>query len=1009
MAFPNITNTSRSSAPPDAALAAHAERALPEPAPIRLADVADVAALSPNRQAALQATAGRGRLMAVAGRQQAISNLQPVLDTWLNTQPRVSFASLIAHRGGINATDNHGKTLVEVALENPMHDAAAIAAALKAEGADLELRDGDGNTFLHRLVIRNQVASVETLLAQGVDVNVFNTLTKPTIGANAVPPIALADMQRPGWRWEGVDDATPLHFAAAFAHDPHLLRTLLEAGADPNLRNRAQDSPLHWAAAFSDNTDVITTLLDNGAQIEGAGPTTWTPLAAACANTRNTQIASTLIARGANVNTDDWATPAEYTILFNPAAAATLIPELKRAGADLELPGPDGDRLLHRAVMDGKLPSITALLDNGVEVNAFNTRTTPEIARYTQQRSEVARLIDDVKVWWNDDDTVTPLHLAVAFSNNPALVKLLLDHGARVSANSETAQTPIGWAAALASNPEVIDVLMRAGAHIQPSHPRENSVLQLAAMINPHPAMIDAFIDYGAPVEPADPAQTTPLQVAATRPTQSEVVRTLIRRGAHVNADPSHGGTPLEIAARQSLMLEMVSVLHALDIRHDNFFGPTYPVKRYLESGIHDNVDTIIALIEAGNNADLQRRLATDLVHLIVDIRTSIANSFDATWSPDKKAAFQHRFDVAKSQTIIALANPSLAQRRRASRRQFNQRDAPRADQAAGSAEQFATPSATQPATQSTEALTRQRTALRRLLANPLVREIEHWYSNTDRITRDARLEAWNAISREPHADEFRQFVANLQTTAACRTPQQRPEYTKRVAQLLNAIEHSTELRQQCFLLVEDATTSCGDRIGLTLDNLDMARIEHEAEHGQHSAQDLIDIRTSQFRIQILGDVAQRKIAALRPTLGQQLDEIEVIHGATTLVAEELNLIGVSRTMLYGSHAHFSDDDKLNALALIAQHESRGEHIKFIAAWQPWQKQLQRLRPNDFADLDQRVAAERDSLAEQPAHTTDYDYVELCRQMEDMQRARLMLNLENWTREWLEQNPRQAN
>ncbi len=760
---------------------------------------------------------------------------------------------------------------------------------------------------------------------------------------------------------------------------------------------------MHWAASFCNNPDVITTLLNHGADIEGAVPTTWTPLAATCANTRNPRIASTLIASGANVNTDDWATPAEYTLLFNPATAATLIPELKRAGADLELPGPDGDRLLHRAVMNGNLASITALLDSGVEVNAFNTRTPPEIARYAPQGSDIACRIQDVKEWWRDDEAITPLHLAAAFSNNPALVQLLLDRGARVSANSETTQTPIGWAAALASSPDVIDVLMNAGATIQVANFKENSVLQLAAMINPHPAIIDVFVDYGALLEPADPAQKTPLQFAATQPTQSEVVCALIRRGACADADPSNQGTPLELAARASLQLEIAAIFRDLGLRYDNLFGKTYPVQRYLESGLTNNVDTMTALIEATNNFRLQKHLVTDLASELKDIRIIIATTIEWAWTPEKKAAFLSRFDIAVCQTIRALVFPSVAQLGRVPARQFGQSGAARAGQTSGSAAH----SASQSSTESTNAATLQhrRAELRRLLASPLAHEIEQWYSNTDRTTRAARLEAWHAISREPHAGEFQQFVANLKTTAEYRTHQQRPDYIQRVAQLLNAIEHSAKLRQQCFLLVDDATTSCGDRVGLTLNNLDMARIEHAAEHGQHSAQDLIDIRTSQFRIQILGEVAQQKIAVLRPTLGDQVDEIEIVHGAITLVAADLKLIGVSRTMLYGSCAHFSEDERRSALVLIAQRESRGEYISFIAQWQPWQKQLRRLRPHDFTDLDQRVAAERDRLAEHPANTTDQGYIDLCRQMEDAQRSRLAGNLEGWTREWLTQNP----
>ena len=293
-----------------------------------------------------------------------------------------------------------------------------------------------------------------------------------------------------------------------------------------------------------------------------------------------------------------------------------------------------------------------------------------------------------------------------------------------------------------------------------------------------------------------------------------------------------------------------------------------------------------------------------------------------------------------------------------------------------------------------------------------LSQSVEFWFEQTDHgddcaavcATASARKEAWQAIENEPHAAEFKDFLDGLTETADAEDRRLRPQYRQRIAHLLTALQDSPPLREQCFLLVEDATTSCGDRIGLTLNNLDMARIEYEAAQGNHSAQGLIDIRTSQFRIRILNELAQQKITQLRPTLGDDLDEIEVMHGTVTLMAEELNLIGVSRTMLYESYAHFSEDDKRSARALIAQRESRSDYIKFIAEWKPWQQQLRRMRPADFADLDLQVAREQESLCEQPSYTSDNDYVELCRQMEGMQRSRLTFSLESWTREWLVQN-----
>ena len=1246
------TDTSRPNAQQDAAPTAPAA---PEAVPI---SAAPATAHSPNRQAILQATAGRQRVMENAFSQPAPSNLQPIIDTWLNTRPRVSFASLTAQRGGIGVVDNNGKTLVEVALANPLHGAAAIVAALKAEGADLELPDADGNrlmhravlacnlsavqillangadadtpnrrttpaiaqyarspdevrcgmqnphctwddgdqatplhlaaafsndpmlidalawyvrdidpstphletpllwasvfatstavvqqlvshganvnlrrqenltllhtaamcsahpqimipaliengaiieaqndmgasplhraarftnsracaaliaaganvnartfdnrtpiefalksnqpaaaeiveilknagadltlpdadgnTLLHRLVMGGNLASVKILLAQGVDVNAFNTRTTAAIGSMAEPPIALADMQRPTWRWADVDEATPLHLAAAFSPDRQLIRALIRAGANPNACNAAQDTPLHWAATFSDNTEVITTLIDNGAAIEGPGTRddVWTPLSAACGNARNPRIATTLIDSGANVKPPCAFPPACRAILYNPTAAATLIPALKRAGANLEVADANGNRLLHCAVMRGHIDSVKALLENGVDVNARNTRTRPSIADYAPPDSNVATIIRNSALMWDEDKTATPLQLAAAFSNNPALIQLLLEHGATLSASTDGADgvnNPLLWAAMFATNPDVINVLINAGARAQTAGDGDGDILSIAAMFNPDPRMIDVLVENGAAIEPVDPEDASPLLIAALRPTQIEVVRALLRHGARVETGDAETGTPLEIATTVSLALESRAIFREMNVRPDDDLEESLNLKHYLESGISNNVDIMFALMESSGSADDQRRLEAVIGAAITQTRGDVINDDNPDWTPEKKLEFLQRFTTESSLTLAALQYRPAAQVDETQMLSLAQALSLGSEQASGSTAQSEVRSATNPAARpalqsappAADPATRQRQLadLPRLLNNPLVREIERWYTDADRVALAARASAWHAISSEPHADEFHDFVASLQETAGYRYPQQRPDYIRRVAQLLTAVQSSTELRQRCFLLVEDATTSCGDRVDLALNNLDMARIEHEAEHGQHSAQDLIDIRTSQFRIQTLGEVAQRKIAALRATPGAQIDEIEVIHGAVTLMARELNLIGVSRTMLYGSYAHFSDDDRRNARVLIAQRESQGSYIKFIAEWQPWQKQLRRLRPADFADIDQRVATERDGLADQPDYTSDNDYVELCRRMEDMQRERLAFSLENWTREWLVQNRQSA-
>ncbi len=67
-----------------------------------------------------------------------------------------------------------------------------------------------------------------------------------------------------------------------FAKCGHLVRLLLEAGADPNARDHLGKRPLHVAAALN-NVDVIDALVDGGAHVNERDEWCRTPLETAIA------------------------------------------------------------------------------------------------------------------------------------------------------------------------------------------------------------------------------------------------------------------------------------------------------------------------------------------------------------------------------------------------------------------------------------------------------------------------------------------------------------------------------------------------------------------------------------------------------------------------------------------------------------------------------------------------------------------------------------------------------
>lgn len=156
----------------------------------------------------------------------------------------------------------------------------------------------------------------------------------------------------------GYKTRTPLHavtdWPGYFPNGPEIVRLLVEAGADPNLRQPGEETPLHWAAS-TDDWHVAAALIDGGADTNAPAGSIGTPLANAVGY-GCWDVARLLVARGANVD-QPWI-----------AASLGLLERLAELLGDTP-PSEQLSQALWHACAGGQRRAAEYLLERGADLN----------------------------------------------------------------------------------------------------------------------------------------------------------------------------------------------------------------------------------------------------------------------------------------------------------------------------------------------------------------------------------------------------------------------------------------------------------------------------------------------------------------------------------------------------------------------------------------------------------------------------------------------------------------
>ena len=277
---------------------------------------------------------------------------------------------------------------------------------------------------------RGDAATIRRLIADGVDVN----------GRAASGNSAL---------WS----------AAVRREDLDITQTLLEAGADPGLRDRDGD-PVLFGTIGNENLAMLKLLVESGANVNGTDRSGSPPLDAAVLRA-NIEILQYLVDSGADVNQQTFG----GSLLIWALESIEITRFLIDNGADVTALNTRGNAVLVHAVLGDNVETLKLILDAGANPDAEDEIGNPVLNVAVESGSiEKARAL--LEAGANPDgcgaDGRSPLSQAIE-SRNLEMVTLLVKAGADVNDFVTGGQTMLEHAGRI-SSPEIVQYLIDVGA-----------------------------------------------------------------------------------------------------------------------------------------------------------------------------------------------------------------------------------------------------------------------------------------------------------------------------------------------------------------------------------------------------------------------------------------------------------------------------------------------------------------------------------------------------------------
>ena len=193
----------------------------------------------------------------------------------------------------------------------------------------------------------------------------------------------------------------------------------------------------------------------------------------------------------------------------------------------------------------------------------------------------------------------TPLHRASARGHMDA-VRILLEHGADVTAQNEDGSTPLHWASRR-GRVEVVHILLKHGADATAQDKNKSTPLHMASS-GGHVDSVRVLLEHGVDATSQDKNGWTPLHCASYEG-HVEVTRDLLDHGVDATVLDKDGRTPLHRASFEGhLEVTRVFLEHGVDATAQDKDGRTLLHRASFEG----HVEVVRILLEHGVDAAAQ-------------------------------------------------------------------------------------------------------------------------------------------------------------------------------------------------------------------------------------------------------------------------------------------------------------------------------------------------------------------------------------------------------------------